>query len=112
MNEIFGEVWRIRGDEVGAIRGVNSADILLRVHALVECDGHVPLPASLHCRAELVDDRLEQSEIMPVALVFTVKEWQPGLSVHQQRQTNLLEPVPSFLSSFRAWPVTTRCRWT
>ncbi len=58
MNEFFGEIWGIRGDEVDAVRGVNGADVLRRVHALIKDDGHVLLSATLHCRADLVDDRL------------------------------------------------------
>jgi len=82
MDEFFGELGRIRGNEVNTISGVDDGEIVTKIHALVENDGDFLLPASLHGLADVIEDGPEQLGVVPIAFVFMVKERQPGLPVH------------------------------
>jgi hypothetical protein len=97
MDEFFGEIRGIRGDERNAIHDVDGRKIVRRVHALVEDDSNFLLSTPQHGLADVIKDGPEQLGVVPIAFVFAVKKRQPGLPVHQQRQTDLPEPVLSLL---------------
>jgi hypothetical protein len=83
MDEFFGEIGRIRGDEVNTIPVVDDGEIVRRIHALVEDDGDFFLSTPQHGLADVIKDGPEQLGVVPIAFVFAVKKRQPGMPVHQ-----------------------------
>ena len=60
MDEFFGEIRGIRGDEVKTIHDIDGGEIVRRIHPLVEDDGNFLLPASLHGLTDVIEYGPEQ----------------------------------------------------